>query len=231
MRVAEPSSAILAVVESTGVLLLAFLQTVVLVLLYLGPETLGQLQSEAELLPELPMILLLQALVFVVLGLLAIRLRIRREEPVGRTGPLGAVLIGLAGAGLAFGLSLVIGTVQSWLGVPVQEQDWVLALADDRETLLRLAPLAVLLAPVSEEIFFRAYMFRFLSQRAGPGVAYGVSSVLFGLIHFNPSGLAVYIGIGLVLAFVYRRSSSLIAPVVGHVCFNALALLTLAYTR
>ena len=140
-----------------------------------------------------------------------------------------SVLAGLATALVTFALSHGLAALQDRLGLPVQEQDWVLELASDPARLVRLAPFLVLVAPVAEEVFLRGYVFRFLHERAGPATAYGVSSVLFAVIHFNLSGFVIYVAIGLTLAWVYRRSGNLLAPITGHVCFNALVVAALAW--
>jgi membrane protease YdiL (CAAX protease family) len=49
--------------------------------------------------------------------------------------------------------------------------------------------------------------------------------VSFAAIHFNPSGLLVYAAIALVLTAAYRRTGSLLVPILGHAVHNGLTLL------
>jgi membrane protease YdiL (CAAX protease family) len=227
--------ALLAVLEVVAALAAAALGTVSLTLLFLvfvhGAPAAVEGASWRELLdPEqilgrsLPALLTIQASVFLGLGLVLMRGRVRREVRPERFRALGAVLTGGVAAGVAFVLSSAIGFALRWLGMPVEEQPWVLELAEEPGKLLRLAPWVVILAPVSEEVFLRGYVFRFLAQRAGLASGYVVSAGLFSLIHFNPSGFVVYMAIGLVLAVAYHWSSNLLAPVVGHMGFNAIVL-------
>jgi membrane protease YdiL (CAAX protease family) len=166
--------------------------------------------------------LTLQALVFLVAGWLLARLRVRRPSGPAGSGAPASLLFGL-GAGLAaFTLSLLIGGLLQLLGIPVREQEWVAELFRDRAGLMRLLPWIIFIVPLSEEVFFRGYMFRLIGQRAGHGIAYAVSSILFAAVHFNPSGILIYFGIGMVLAWVYRRTGNLVAPVAGHFTHNSI---------
>jgi membrane protease YdiL (CAAX protease family) len=90
---------------------------------------------------------------------------------------------------------------------------------------LRLAPWIVLIVPVSEELFFRLYVFRFIARHVGFPAGLITSSLLFALIHFKSSGLLIYLGIGCILAWVYQRTGRIVAPIVGHMTLNAIVLI------
>lgn len=89
-----------------------------------------------------------------------------------------------------------------------------------------------LLAPFTEELFFRGYIFHAYAARKGLTQAYALSATVFALPHLNPDvGLVAnaalflpLVVIGLVLAYLLRRSGTLVAPVVAHGLNNALAL-------
>jgi membrane protease YdiL (CAAX protease family) len=167
--------------------------------------------------------LTLQALVFVLAGGLLIRFRLDRgPRPLG-SRPLAAAGLGLAGLGTCL-VSLLLAQALKLLGLPVQEQEWVLELLRDRQSFLRLVPWLVLIVPLSEEVFFRGYMFRWLSERAGDPTGFGVSSLAFALVHFNPVGIPVYFSVGLIFAWIYKRTGSLLAPAVAHVVYNTIVL-------
>lgn len=90
----------------------------------------------------------------------------------------------------------------------------------------------IVLAPVTEEIFFRGFMFRAIAMRKGfvKGVVY--SSVVFGLVHLNlPAFLPISAGAAL-LAVGYHRSGDLWVPIIAHALNNLFAflLLTLSVT-
>lgn len=173
--------------------------------------------------------LTLQAAVFLICGGFLSWLRSPTRMWERRAGHAAAILLG-AGAGVAaFAASLMIGALLHVLGIPVREQDWIVELLSDRGTVLLLAPWIVLIVPISEEVFFRGYVFRFLTQKSGPILGFLFSSLTFAAVHFNLSGLPVYFAIGMVLAFVYFRTGSLLAPIAGHVVHNTIVLIGAIY--
>jgi membrane protease YdiL (CAAX protease family) len=171
-----------------------------------------------------PLALSVQAVVFLVIGVLLIRFRVRRAVAWPAPRPARIALLGLAGGAAAFVVSLTVGAVMNLIGIPVQEQEWARQLLGDRASLLRLVPWIVVVVPLSEEVFFRGYVLRFLSQRGGVPIGLAVSTALFALVHFNPSGILVYLSIGAVLAWVYLRSGSIVAPICAHMIYNGLVL-------
>lgn len=96
---------------------------------------------------------------------------------------------------------------------------------------------AIVIAPINEELIFRAAIFRAVRDRYGfrPGLlATGVS---FAVSHFfidAPWQNAVLlVGVmffnGMALAWWYERRGTILAPIVAHVVFNVIGL-TLIYT-
>jgi hypothetical protein len=154
-------------------------------------------------------------------------LRPRTRKPV-RT----IVIAGLAG-GLALALaSELVGVAMAALGYPIVEQPWI-------ETITRfggVAPLAIIvlvavvLAPLGEELFYRGWVFRYLED-AGAPVAYGVSTALFAAVHLHPPALPAYLLYGLCLAALYRWSGSLWTPILAHATNNSVAMALLLVGR
>ena len=134
-----------------------------------------------------------------------------------------AVLFGSGVGILGFLASAGIGAIQQAIGLEIQEQGWILEILGREGFALRLLPWVVLLAPCAEEVFFRGYMFRFLSERAGSRVAYPLSAGCFSLIHFNPTGIVVYFVVGLLFAWACRRTATLAAAIAAHVVYNGVA--------
>jgi membrane protease YdiL (CAAX protease family) len=87
--------------------------------------------------------------------------------------------------------------------------------------------LIVVVAPVSEEIFFRGFLFGGLRRGTSFVVAALVSSGIWGLFHYTgPGSWGVVVQLtvfGLALAWVYERTGSLWPPIALHVLNNALA--------
>jgi len=87
------------------------------------------------------------------------------------------------------------------------------------QTLLTFV-LFVVLAPVVEEFTFRALLFTRLSAKYSPAKAIVISSLMFGLLHFDFIGAFVF---GLVAATLYAQSRSLLAPIALHSVNNLIA--------
>jgi membrane protease YdiL (CAAX protease family) len=93
---------------------------------------------------------------------------------------------------------------------------------------------ALIVAPAAEEFFFRGILFRALRDHHGPSIAVAGSAGAFGLVHYVPGsaiGIVVVVvataTMGVGLAIQYERRRNLLAPLVAHVAFNALGLVTL----
>ena len=83
----------------------------------------------------------------------------------------------------------------------------------------------VVIAPIAEEIFFRAIVFNALLREAGPRWAFLGSATLFAIVHASVVAFVPILLLGLVLAWIYRRTQSLLAPIVVHATFNGLSVL------
>ena len=82
-------------------------------------------------------------------------------------------------------------------------------------------------APVTEEIFFRGFMFAGLRRGLPFAAAAAVSAGLWGMFHFTGPGtwgvvlqLAVF---GVILCWLYERTGSIWPPIAVHAVNNALA--------
>ena len=97
---------------------------------------------------------------------------------------------------------------------------------------LILVLVAVVCAPLVEELFFRGLLLRSLQRRLGTGWGVAVSAVLFGLAHPQPldTGAVVIVMAGLtafavVLALLAVKTGRLGASIVAHAAFNAISLI------
>ena len=84
--------------------------------------------------------------------------------------------------------------------------------------------IAVVAAPVTEELIFRGCLYGILRKSGGRVTAIVVSSVLFALIHGHLPSLPGLVVLAVGLALVYERCGSLWAPISMHAAFNALTI-------
>jgi len=95
---------------------------------------------------------------------------------------------------------------------------------------------AVVIGPVTEELFFRIFLFNAMRKWWGFWPAAVVSSILFGLAHGQQPFTAVMvvslsfplaIG-GVILCLIYVRTGSAWSNIITHASFNALSLLLIS---
>jgi len=79
---------------------------------------------------------------------------------------------------------------------------------------------ACVLAPVYEELLFRAGLYRFCRHRLGRGWALVISGVCFGALHGNWAGFLPLAMLGLGLALAYEATGSIRVPIIAHGLFN-----------
>ena len=94
---------------------------------------------------------------------------------------------------------------------------------ESRVVLVLLSILAVVVAPMTEEVFYRGFVFVGLTRRFGFRWGAVVSGGLFSLSHIEPIALFPFLVLGILLAWVYYRTESLWTPVMVHFFNNSIA--------
>jgi membrane protease YdiL (CAAX protease family) len=84
--------------------------------------------------------------------------------------------------------------------------------------------LAVVIAPVAEEYFFRGLLYRALDREWGGWAALLLSSAYFAIYHPPLSWIPVA-GLGLLNAVLFKRTGRLVPCVLCHMAYNAVVLL------
>lgn len=80
---------------------------------------------------------------------------------------------------------------------------------------------SVVLAPFTEEIIFRGFLFGALRARLGPVLAAVISSAIFAAVHgYSFAGLVFVFLFGLIFAAIYQRSGSLLPGMIAHGLLN-----------
>ncbi len=97
---------------------------------------------------------------------------------------------------------------------------------------LSILVFAVLAAPVSEELFFRAFLVKKIGSLINPFAGIIISSALFGFVHFSYGSIMEIIGafvIGAILAFIFHKSKSITPCLAIHVFYNLLAIVVMRF--
>lgn len=119
------------------------------------------------------------------------------------------------------------------LGMPLQEQAAVQIILeiDSALILLGMAALAVVLAPVSEELIFRGCLYRFLKAKIPMPAALVITSAIFSVAHMNLAAIPTLFLLGLVMTLAYEKSGSIKAPILIHGIFNLNTVILLGLQR
>ena len=139
-------------------------------------------------------------------------------------------LIGLGA--LAWVIYLICALALAPLLSPEQEDVTKEIGGDSGSTLAMVAAgfLIIVVAPVSEEVFFRGFMFTGLRRSMPVSVAAVISAAVWGSLHLSGGnvGVAIQLAVfGVILALLYERSGSLWATIFAHGLNNTIAFLYL----
>lgn len=95
---------------------------------------------------------------------------------------------------------------------------------------LLLVLLAVIAAPLFEELFFRGFLFRGLANSWGWVLGAAVSAAAFGAAHAQFTIFVPLFTLGFALAWVYKRTGSLWTAIALHALFNAISVVVWVLT-
>lgn len=87
---------------------------------------------------------------------------------------------------------------------------------------------SVTISPIIEEYICRGIIFKKLSSKFSFGLSALVSSLVFGLPHFNLSAFIGYVFIGFIWCWYYKKSDSLLVPILSHALFNFTTILIMS---
>ncbi len=140
---------------------------------------------------------------------------------------------GLGGGAVMLVVTLAVAALQDLVlhlkteQLPVQ----LLAGAHDPGLILGFALMACVLAPFVEELVFRGFVFNALARYAPFWGAALLSGAAFGLAHWDASAFAPLWAGGVVLAWTYWRSRSLVSSMLAHGTFNAVQVALIVFAH
>lgn len=90
--------------------------------------------------------------------------------------------------------------------------------------------LALLVAPICEEIIFRGIIMKgLINSGISPKISIWVSAILFGLVHLNPWQFLGGALLGYLFGQVYYKTKSLLIPILLHFFNNLLSVLSMEF--
>ena len=145
---------------------------------------------------------------------------------LGLVTGLGLVLISMV-------LALLTSQLIQSLGDQAEPQKLVTLIAEESAkqenigTLIFFVVMAVVVAPIAEEILFRGILYPAVKQLGHPRVAVIGTALLFALFHVNLLTFASLTAVALALIALYEFTDNLLAPITAHAVFNASNLIML----
>jgi len=145
---------------------------------------------------------------------------------LGLVTGLGLVLISMV-------LALLTSQLIHALGDQVEPQKLVTLIAEESAkkenipTLIFFVVMAVVVAPIAEEILFRGILYSAIKQIGYPRLAAIGTALLFALFHVNLLTFASLTVVALGLIALYEFTDNLLAPITAHAVFNASNLIML----
>lgn len=89
--------------------------------------------------------------------------------------------------------------------------------------------IAVIIAPIAEELFFRGFVYGALRDRVGVLGAIVASSLIFALYHANLWLIIPVMFLGMALAWLFETQNSLGPPLLFHGLYNFLAIIQIYF--
>lgn len=159
----------------------------------------------------------------------------RTRQPFFRLAPPGGPNIFISGA-IVFLISLpiLIAAAKAWelllgfSGLPVERQDLIgiFAQMESGWMLALMISLAVVVAPITEELVFRAGLYRYFRTRIPRVVALVAPALFFAALHVNwdtlrgLSSLVPLVVLAVLFSIAYERTGNIGTPMVAHALFN-----------
>ncbi len=147
--------------------------------------------------------------------------------------PTGSVLRSGA-ATFLIAMPVLIASAKGWeiflrvCGLPTEKQDLIGMFVNAKSPwmLTIMILLAVAIAPLAEELVFRAGLFRYFRTRMPHAIAVVVPAIFFACLHVNwttlqgLSSLVPLIVLACIFSLAYERTGRIGTPIVAHALFN-----------
>jgi len=100
----------------------------------------------------------------------------------------------------------------------------ILLKISDKPTIFALFLQAAILAPLSEELFFRGFLYKMFRTKHTFFISASVTSLFFAVIHGTPQDILPLAILGAALCYVYEKTQDITVPVIMHALHNSLSL-------
>ena len=90
------------------------------------------------------------------------------------------------------------------------------------KVLLFLTIFVSVFGPIVEEMFFRGFVYPAIKKRLGVLTAALLSAAIFSLLHSNIVGFLPIMALGVLLAYLYETTGSLVSSITVHIIHNSI---------
>lgn len=138
-----------------------------------------------------------------------------RNVYIGLVGYLASLPV------LAMAMAAILVTVKLTHYIPEQQPVVEIFLKEEGVGFLVYTSIfAAILGPIIEELFFRAFMYRAFRKSIGAFWAVMITSALFAVLHSNIVSFLPIMILGVLLAYLYEKTGTLVAPITVHMVHN-----------
>ncbi|MFA6563941.1 MAG: CPBP family intramembrane glutamic endopeptidase [Verrucomicrobiia bacterium] len=156
-----------------------------------------------------------------ILGALLAKAPLREVFPMKPVRPALALPLVLS----VLGAVIVLSEADNWMRSVLPMPQWLAKFFADlimaKNSFWGSLFALVVVAPVTEELFFRGLVMHGFLSRYSARNSVLISAVLFGLIHLNPWQLISGVSLGLLLGWWFVRTRSLLPCLAGHALANS----------
>ena len=164
-------------------------------------------------------------------GIAVYRVFFHRRAPRPPLALGSSLLPGFAAFLLSLPLVVLVGLAWTGLlklcGLPVEPQDAVAFFTRTKSPVLLAAmiALAAVIAPITEELIFRAGIFRYARTRLPRWAALLLPACLFAALHNHLASFAPLVVLGILFSLAYERTGRIATAIVAHALFNTYSVL------
>lgn len=140
-------------------------------------------------------------------------------------------LFSFALLGLSYLIRICYVVIAMALGLELQPQEVIYRMDVSGWNFLITFVSVAVIAPLTEEIFFRGFLYASLRTRVGVSKAMLISTLFFTALHFSVDAFIPILVLGVFLAWVYEKTGSLYPGILLHAANNGVALIALALAQ
>lgn len=152
-----------------------------------------------------------------------------RQMSMGRAFGIAVLMIVVVVLCMASALYVITSLGLSWKGLDDTPQETVKIFKNSGSVVSKvlLGVLAVVVAPLTEEIFFRGFLYSVIKRFTDRWFAAVFSALVFAAVHQHVGSLVPLFLLAIGFALAYEATGCLLVPVFMHALFNAGNLLAL----